>query len=209
MGLDARKPVFRGLRATKAQTSLRICADWSAPLLFAFWKVPYLNLLQAKINFNFLASICSWTGWFESPFIGNPKDRLSRVEAHILRSSTFLAPIVRWALQDLMVLWFLSLLLIPGLEFAYTQAPTYMQGLIMGLFLMTTGLGSYVASAVVALVKAASDGGEYLVTRSWGYKKVHVQLNWAWNCISHRRWKIIQASKSQILYVCIIWMLKW
>ena len=31
---------------------------------------------------------------------------------------------------------------------------------------MTTGLGSYVASAVVALVKAASDGGEYLVTRS-------------------------------------------
>lgn len=47
---------------------------------------------------------------------------------------------------------------ISGLEFAYTQAPTFMQGLIMGLFLMTSGLGSYVASAIVAIVKAASDG---------------------------------------------------
>ena len=36
MGLDARKPVFSGLRITQAQTSLRICADRSAPLLFAF-----------------------------------------------------------------------------------------------------------------------------------------------------------------------------
>ena len=38
MGLVARKSVFGGLRATQAQTSLRICAVWSAPLLFAFWK---------------------------------------------------------------------------------------------------------------------------------------------------------------------------
>ena len=47
---DARKPVFGGLRTTKAQTSLRIRAVWSAPLLFAFWKVPYLSLLQAKFQ---------------------------------------------------------------------------------------------------------------------------------------------------------------
>ena len=50
MGLFARKPVFRGLQTTKRQTSLRICAVWSAPLLFAFWKVPYLGLLQAKFQ---------------------------------------------------------------------------------------------------------------------------------------------------------------
>ena len=56
-----------------------------------------------------------------------------------------------------------SLLLITGLEFAYTQAPSFMQGLIMGLFLMTSGLGSYVASAIVAIVKAGSDGGEYFI----------------------------------------------
>ena len=48
MGRVARKPVFVGLQ-TKAQTSLRIGAVWSVPLLFAYWKVSYLDLLQAKI----------------------------------------------------------------------------------------------------------------------------------------------------------------
>ena len=51
MGLDARKPVFGGLRTTQAQTSLRIRAVCSAPLLFAFCKAPYPSLLQAKFHF--------------------------------------------------------------------------------------------------------------------------------------------------------------
>ena len=54
MGLDARKPVFRGLQTTKAQPSLR----GSAPLLFAFWKGSYLNLLQ-EFFYHLLASLCS------------------------------------------------------------------------------------------------------------------------------------------------------
>ena len=54
MGLDARKPVFKSLRTTQAQTSLRIRAVWSAPLLFAFWKEPYVNFLQAKLQFSSL-----------------------------------------------------------------------------------------------------------------------------------------------------------
>ena len=49
-GLDARKTVFRGLRISQAQTSLRIRAVRSAPLLFAFWQVSYLGLLQAKFQ---------------------------------------------------------------------------------------------------------------------------------------------------------------
>lgn len=49
--------------------------------------------------------------------------------------------------------WIYTYLCFPGLEFAYTQAPQVMQGLIMGLFLMTSGLGSYLASAIVAIVQ--------------------------------------------------------
>ena len=33
--------------------------------------------------FNFLASLSSWAGLFESGFVGNPKDRFSRDKAHI------------------------------------------------------------------------------------------------------------------------------
>ena len=36
----------------KAQTSLCIRAVWSAPLLFAYWKVSYIDLLQAKCQFS-------------------------------------------------------------------------------------------------------------------------------------------------------------
>ena len=77
MGRDTRKPLFGGLRTTQAQTSLLMPAVWSVPLLFAFWKVSYVNLLQVK--FNFLASLCSWGDWFETQktsFIAS-KPRLS------------------------------------------------------------------------------------------------------------------------------------
>ena len=52
MGHNARKHVFGGLRTTQAQTSLRIRAVWSAPLLFAFWKVTYVHWLQKKFQFS-------------------------------------------------------------------------------------------------------------------------------------------------------------
>ena len=81
MGLDAWKPVFGGLRTIQAQTSLRIRAVWSAPLLFAYWKVLYLDY------FNFLASLCN--GEHRTPIWNialseNPEDRFSRVESHII-----------------------------------------------------------------------------------------------------------------------------
>ena len=73
------KPVFDS--SAKVQTSLCIWVVWSVPLLFAYWKVSYLNLLRVK--FHFLASLCSWAGWFESQFIRNP-DRFSHVMAHVI-----------------------------------------------------------------------------------------------------------------------------
>ena len=53
MGLVARKPVFGGFfLTTQSQNSLRIRAVWSAPLLFTFWKVSYVNLLHLKFQFS-------------------------------------------------------------------------------------------------------------------------------------------------------------
>ena len=43
-----------------------------------------------------------------------------------------------------------------GLEFAYSQAPKSLQGVVMGAFLLTTSLGSYVASLLVVIVRSAS-----------------------------------------------------
>ena len=63
MDLDARKPVFEGLRTTRAQTSLRISAVWSAPLLFTYWKVPYLDLLRAKFQFSSRSQYLSDLVW--------------------------------------------------------------------------------------------------------------------------------------------------
>ncbi|KAL3877173.1 hypothetical protein ACJMK2_034919 [Sinanodonta woodiana] len=44
---------------------------------------------------------------------------------------------------------------ITGLEFAYTNFPDYMQGLITGLFLMTIGLGSVYSIILTAIVQRA------------------------------------------------------
>lgn len=45
---------------------------------------------------------------------------------------------------------------ISGLEFAYSEAPDFMQGLVMGLFLMTSGLGSYVSTLILEIVKVST-----------------------------------------------------
>ena len=76
MGLDSRKPIFGELRTTKAQTSLRIHAVWSAPMLFAYWKVSHQN-------FTNLASLCSWAGWFGYDLVRSPEDRFSSIVAQI------------------------------------------------------------------------------------------------------------------------------
>ena len=65
-----KKTCLWGLRTTKEQTSLPIGTDWSAPLLFAFWKVSYLYLLQ--VNFHFTSSSLwfrrlVWVSLFRKP----------------------------------------------------------------------------------------------------------------------------------------------
>ncbi|CAL1528966.1 unnamed protein product [Lymnaea stagnalis] len=46
---------------------------------------------------------------------------------------------------------------IAGLEFAYTQAPKNMQGLIMGIYLATNGIGNYVSTAIIAIIETTTE----------------------------------------------------
>nr|KAG5685477.1 hypothetical protein BaRGS_013088 [Batillaria attramentaria] len=48
---------------------------------------------------------------------------------------------------------------ISGLEFAYTQAPVSMQGMMTGMFMATSGLGNYLASAILKIVESATKDG--------------------------------------------------
>ena len=43
------------------------------------------------------------------------------------------------------------------MEFAYSQSPKVLQGLTMGVFLATSGIGSFVGSALVNIVASASE----------------------------------------------------
>ncbi|XP_022104743.1 solute carrier family 15 member 4-like [Acanthaster planci] len=51
---------------------------------------------------------------------------------------------------------------ITGLEFAYSQSPKAMQGVVMGLFLLTSGLGSYIGSLLVTIMNAITSEAEWI-----------------------------------------------
>ena len=73
LGLNVRKPVFRDLQTTEAQTSMCICAVWPVPLLFVYWKVSYLEVTTSEISI----SLCSWAGWFEDSHFLKPRRQVS------------------------------------------------------------------------------------------------------------------------------------
>lgn len=69
---------------------------------------------------------------------------------------------VFWQIPQFMLVGASEVLtVITGLEFAYSQAPQSLQGLVMGAFLVTTALGNYVASVLVVIVRAASNNVWY------------------------------------------------
>ena len=46
------------------------------------------------------------------------------------------------------------------MELAYTEAPKSLQGVIMGVYLFTTGLGTFVGAALVAIVNAITGAAD-------------------------------------------------
>ena len=57
-------------------------ASLISAFVICFLKSIIRNLFN-RLNFNFLASLCSCGDWYESPFFGNPEDRFSREEAQM------------------------------------------------------------------------------------------------------------------------------
>ena len=53
--------------------------------------------------------------------------------------------------------------MIPGQEFAYSQSPDTLKGVVMGMFLLTMGLGHFLGSALLNLVNAATANGKYAI----------------------------------------------
>ena len=79
IGPRREKTCLRGVCQKQGADQPAHRAVWSAPLFFAFWKY-YIQTCNMRI-FTFLASLCSWAGWFESDFVSSPEDRFSRDEA--------------------------------------------------------------------------------------------------------------------------------
>ncbi|XP_064623127.1 solute carrier family 15 member 4-like [Lineus longissimus] len=51
--------------------------------------------------------------------------------------------------------------MVTGLEFAYSEAPSSLKGVVMGMFLVTSGLGNYIGSLLINIVNAATAGDEW------------------------------------------------
>ena len=84
-----------GLRTTNVQTSLRIHAVGSVPLLFTYWKTLYLYSCY-KRNFVFLASLCSWGDWFEYRLSETPCMHFCRSKLAYLKVSRSGGPDLRF-----------------------------------------------------------------------------------------------------------------
>ena len=76
-----RKPVY-AICEKQRRRSACASAVWSAPLLVTAWIVYSTSTCYSR-NFNPVASLSCWPGWFESYLVANPEDRFSRVKAHI------------------------------------------------------------------------------------------------------------------------------
>lgn len=90
----------------------------------------------------------------------------------------------------------------PGLAFAYSQSPLYLRGVIMGLNLATIGIGFYVAGALTAIVRKATDGSWYPQDLNAGklenyffFLAVVIFLNFLVFVYLARRYKYMESSR--------------
>ena len=76
MGIDETQALlWRRPAYESAQSDQRICYSLSDK-----YSMPTYSMQ----NFDILASLCSWTDWFENNLIGDPEERFSHYEAYTL-----------------------------------------------------------------------------------------------------------------------------
>ena len=83
MNLDLMKPIFRGLRTTKEQTSLHTCAVCSAIFFIRLLECITSRLASSKISVFSLVSVAEETGLSLNFSEKKTEDRFSCIMAHM------------------------------------------------------------------------------------------------------------------------------
>ena len=86
---------------------------WSAPLLFAYWKV------SSKRNFTILACLFSWAAWLWYDLIGNPKE--GGEGSRTTKGQTSLHILAVWSAPLLFPYWKVSYQNMLKTEFHYSS----------------------------------------------------------------------------------------
>ena len=85
---STRENMSSGCREQQGRRPACISAQSDQRLCFLLFGKYHIQSCYRR-NFNFLDSLCSWAGWFEPHFCGNPEDRFFRGEALNMRTNYF------------------------------------------------------------------------------------------------------------------------